>query len=176
MRVWLLAPALLLAGCGDNPDRVTSLPDENSVMVEDNGGDPYPPSEGATVAANVDAPLAEPAPEPMATPEPVGNAPEDLLPDMAAPRPSPSAAARRSGRVDIRYACRRDAPGFNARFDARSDTASLTFEDGEVAILRGQPAGSGMWYRGDGYELRGKGATATLTDPDGDVVDCLAQD
>lgn len=81
-----------------------------------------------------------------------------------------------------RYGCD-DGTRFTARFD-EYDQAHLRFEETDPAIagiepdfritLTGQRPGSGIWYAGSGWSLRGKGADATLTRPDGRVSQCRA--
>lgn len=167
---------ILLAACsGENPDRVASLPDENSVFVDEEPAPaPTPAPDVApdqpTPAApdNMIDPVIPPAPDRSPAPEPTGEPPEDLLTGPLARDRAPEPPERFA-----RYTCRR-APGFVARFDRRYNTAYLNFEDGAVVRLEGQPAASGLWYRGEGFELRGRGNTATLVAPDGSVVDCFA--
>lgn len=85
-----------------------------------------------------------------------------------------------------RYACT-DGARFTARFDRWGEQAVLTFErhdpedlqakeqDGDFrVVLAGQPVGSGIWYAGGGWSLRGKGDAATLVRPDGRTADCRA--
>lgn len=163
---FLGAAALLLAACsGENPDRVTSLPDENSVFADD------------------EAPA--PTPTPSASPEEVS----DLMPngsfgDLMAPDPAPT--TRRTGTPEdllagtaatsterySRYDCRRGS-GFSVTFDGEGG-ATLTLDEGAVVQLDERTVAAGTLYRGEGFELRGRGRTATLIDPDGNVRDCTA--
>lgn len=53
-------------------------------------------------------------------------------------------------------------------FDNTDNTATVEFR-GAVIKLKQQPAGSGIWYTNDEYELRGKGNDMTLS-KDGEVI------
>ncbi len=75
--------------------------------------------------------------------------------------------------ITARYRCD-DKSAFTATFDNRRDTALLTLRRRSVT-LKGQRPASGIWYAGDGYELRGKGSSARLTRPGGTVITCSAQ-
>lgn len=63
---------------------------------------------------------------------------------------------------------------FTVSFDNEADTATLALLDGAPAVLAGQRPASGIWYAGDGWELRGKGDEATLTRPGEPPVSCTA--
>lgn len=71
------------------------------------------------------------------------------------------------------YTCRR-APAFAVRFDNRAGTATIENGTRPAPVMAIQRAASGIWYRGGGYELRGKGRNATLTRPGGAPVSCTA--
>lgn len=60
------------------------------------------------------------------------------------------------------------------RFDNRADTAAVRIS-GKPLTLAQKRAASGIWYAGDGAELRGKGRAATWTAPGGAAVDCTAR-
>lgn len=47
--------------------------------------------------------------------------------------------------------------------------SALLFFKGEKIELQGQPVGSGIWYKNDEYELRGKGEDIILT-KNGEIV------
>lgn len=47
-------------------------------------------------------------------------------------------------------------------FDNSADIATIFFE-GDTAELAGQRPASGIWYKNDRYELRGKGSAVELT-------------
>jgi len=80
-----------------------------------------------------------------------------------------------------RYRCA-DGAAFTARFDREGAGATLAFdrddpdamphERGYLVALTTQRPGSGIWYAGGGWSLRGKGADATLTRPDGRSSAC----
>ena len=61
---------------------------------------------------------------------------------------------------------------FTVRFDANS--ALVQWADGRQATLPQQRAASGMWYAGNGYELRGKGNDATWLEPQAAATACKA--
>ncbi|NLB55873.1 MAG: lysozyme inhibitor [Lentisphaerae bacterium] len=46
-------------------------------------------------------------------------------------------------------------------FDNREYTVTFTF-NGETIVLKGQRVASGIWYKNDRYELRGKGEKVEL--------------
>lgn len=71
------------------------------------------------------------------------------------------------------YACE-DGARYAAAFDNLAGTVTLRQDDERVAVLAQQRAGSGIWYRGGGAELRGKGDTATITLPGAAPVECEA--
>ena len=85
-----------------------------------------------------------------------------------------------------RFSCT-DGTNFTALFDPQGFDATLTFErfdrDDPDALVQdrrfrvamtAQRAGSGFWYVGSGWSLRGKGSAATLTRPDGRISECRA--
>ena len=85
-----------------------------------------------------------------------------------------------------RFACA-DGTSFTALFDPEGHDATLTFQrvdrDDPDALeqdrrfriaLTAQRVGSGFWYAGSGWSLRGKGSAATLTRPDGRTAECRA--
>lgn len=61
-------------------------------------------------------------------------------------------------------------------FDNRRDRAVVSGNGRRIAVLDEQRAGSGIWYKGQGYELRGKGNAMTWTGPRGHAVECTARD
>ena len=61
-------------------------------------------------------------------------------------------------------------------FDNPREMATVRMADGRAADLRMERAGSGIWYRGSGYELRGEGVMATWTAPEEDPTECRAID
>lgn len=63
---------------------------------------------------------------------------------------------------------------FTASFDNEADTVTLTLPGEAPVTLAGQRPASGIWYAGDGWELRGKGDAAMLTRPGGAPVNCTA--
>lgn len=89
-----------------------------------------------------------------------------------ATRPSPTPTI--PDRAVARYRCE-DGTTFRATFDNRRDTATLALPAGTLRLAGQRPA-SGIWYAGQGYELRGKGKTATLTRPEAPPLTCRAED
>jgi membrane-bound inhibitor of C-type lysozyme len=71
------------------------------------------------------------------------------------------------------YSCE-DNTRFEAAFDKQSNVATISGVGDRQLVLNGQPAASGIWYQGSGYELRGKGAEATFTAPGAAPVACRA--
>ena len=63
-----------------------------------------------------------------------------------------------------------DGSRFTTRFDP--DSVSVFLANGRTVELPQQRAGSGMWYAGNGYELRGKGDDATWTAPGAAPLQC----
>lgn len=87
------------------------------------------------------------------------------------PRPADTAGLPATATAD--YTCTGNF-AFTARFDNRAGTATLVRNGKTLATLDQQRAASGIWYRGQGYNLRGKGNAATLTRPNGKPLDCTA--
>ncbi len=87
--------------------------------------------------------------------------------------PAPDAAAL-PATAEATYDCTPGGPMLMVRFDNRADTATVML-DGRTIRLEGQRPASGIWYAGDGYELRGKGRQARFAMPDGGARDCLAR-
>lgn len=97
------------------------------------------------------------------------------------PAPGKAIAARPAGPGEVepprvataRYRCM-DGGKIRVRFDNQSDVATVARE-GEskrAVTLTGQKPASGIWYRKDGYELRGKGDAATFTRPGQPPIAC----
>lgn len=87
--------------------------------------------------------------------------------------PVKSGEAVRPPTATAHYTCN-GGFAFAVRFDNRADTATLSRGGRMLATLAQQRAASGIWYSGQGYVLRGKGAAATLTRPSGKALDCTA--
>lgn len=77
--------------------------------------------------------------------------------------------------VTARYRCM-DGGKIRVRFDNPRDLAAVTREGvgGGTVILAGQKPASGIWYKKDDYELRGKGDAATFTRPGQPPIACTA--
>lgn len=71
------------------------------------------------------------------------------------------------------YACA-DGTRIDAAFDNVSNIVTLSGIGDRQIVLNAQPAASGIWYQGSGYELRGKGDEATLTAPGAAPLTCRA--
>ncbi len=91
--------------------------------------------------------------------------PGDVTP---APTPSPTKA---SAIVSARYRCA-DGTDVVARFDNNADTATLRIGQARATFRSRRPA-SGIWYRGQGYELRSKGRNADLSRPGKPKTACV---
>ena len=91
--------------------------------------------------------------------------------EASAPRASPISTTT-SAIVDASYRCA-DGRVIAARFDNRADDVSLRWEQEHVR-LSAQPHADGIAYAADGWRLRGKGRSATLTAPDGTRLNCTA--
>ena len=69
-----------------------------------------------------------------------------------------------------------DGSSFEARFDNASGQATLTGLGDAGIVLTQQRAGSGIWYRNDAVELRGKGREATLSREGSPDLACTARE
>jgi membrane-bound inhibitor of C-type lysozyme len=85
---------------------------------------------------------------------------------------SPAPAPTIPDRIVATYRCD-DSTGFRVTFDNQRDTATLALP-GATVRLAGQRPASGIWYAGQGFELRGKGKAATLTRPGNPPITCRA--
>jgi len=94
--------------------------------------------------------------------EPAGAAPADSGTDSATPA---TAAAD--------YHCD-DGTGFHVAFDNQAGTGAVSVDGKQIAMLHAQRTGSGIWYLGGGYELRGKGDSAQFIRPGAAAVTCTA--
>lgn len=79
----------------------------------------------------------------------------------AAPEPAGAAADKRS---TARYRCM-DGTKITISFDRENDRATVERAGKRVAVLQQERAASGVWYKGQGHELRGKGYDMTFTQP-----------
>lgn len=93
----------------------------------------------------------------------------------AAWTPPPAATPASPAVVSARYECA-GATRISVRFDNAADTATVRQRGRDVAVMQGQRPGSGIWYKGGGYELRGKGDAAEFTVPGAPPVACTARD
>ena len=95
------------------------------------------------------------APPPLG---PIDNGPGDGVPATAA----------------ADYHCA-DGYAFHVAFDNRANTGTISVRGKQVAVLDAQRTGSGIWYAGGGYNLRGKGDAADFTRPGEPATHCTAQ-
>ncbi len=75
-------------------------------------------------------------------------------------------------RIPARFDCD-DGAKLNLVFDHTKDAAVLRLPKDKTAELPSQHPGSGMWYSGGGYELRGAGDTLNYTAPDRPQTRCV---
>lgn len=61
-------------------------------------------------------------------------------------------------------------------FDNPREMATVRQSTGEAVDLRQERAGSGIWYRASGYELRGQGVMATWVADGREPTECRAVD
>jgi membrane-bound inhibitor of C-type lysozyme len=107
---------------------------------------------------------AETIPVPTPTPTP---APEP------GPTPSDTATPTATPTVTARYRCENGAR-IVATFDNDAGTVALRRGYQRLGTLQQQRSGSGIWYKGEKMELRGKGDAATITLPGQPPVECSA--
>jgi hypothetical protein len=86
-------------------------------------------------------------------------------------KPRPAADLPETAQADFTCA---DGTRFHIRFDNTANTGALSIGGKQVATLDGQRTGSGIWYKAEGYEWRGKGGKGTFTRPGHDAVSCAA--
>lgn len=87
--------------------------------------------------------------------------------DLSAATPTDSAAVKNNPIVKAK-STNADGKSIDMTFDNSKNTATIIY-DGETIELKGQPAGSGIYYKNDHWELRGKGLENELS-KDGKVV------
>lgn len=87
-------------------------------------------------------------------------------PDVA-PAPADSAAVKDSSIVKAK-STNAEGKSIDMTFDNEKNTATIVYE-GETIELKGQPTGSGIHYKNDHWDLRGKGLENQLL-KDGKVV------
>ena len=90
------------------------------------------------------------------------------------PNPQPADAAPATPPVvTARFRCI-DGSHMTARFDNQADKVTLSRGGKPIATLAGQRPASGIWYKGEGYELRGKGEEATFSAPGQPPLPCTS--
>lgn len=96
--------------------------------------------------------------------------------DAQIPAPSPpenSLPAGMPAMASANYSCA-DGSDFHIAFDNRAHTGTISGVGIESVMLVAQRTGSGIWYKGGGYTLRGKGNAADLTRPGKEQIRCTA--
>lgn len=86
------------------------------------------------------------------------------------PAPQPGDVDNRSS---ARYRCI-DGSKIAVSYDPDKGTATIMRGGKRLAVLRQERAASGIWYKGRGYELRGKGDDMTFTPPNLPPLPCAA--
>ena len=81
----------------------------------------------------------------------------------------PTEASRNLDVPTVSYACE-DGTHLAVWFEP--DQAIITENDGETLFLPQQRAASGMWYKSDRMDLRGKGEAATWTSGERTPTNC----
>jgi len=87
--------------------------------------------------------------------------------DLSAASPTDSAAVNNNSIVKAK-STNAEGKTIDMSFDNGKNTATIVYE-GETIELKGQPTGSGIYYKNDHWELRGKGLENELS-KDGKVV------
>ncbi len=87
--------------------------------------------------------------------------------DVSAATPTDSAAVKNNPIVKAK-STNAEGKTIDMSFDNNKNTATIVY-DGETIELKGQPAGSGIYYKNDHWELRGKGLENELS-KDGKVI------
>jgi len=87
--------------------------------------------------------------------------------DLSAATPKDSAAVNNNSIVKAK-STNAEGKTIDMSFDNSKNTATIVYE-GETIELKGQPTGSGIHYKNDHWELRGKGLENELS-KDGKVV------
>ncbi|MCA6069141.1 MliC family protein [Chryseobacterium sp. RG1] len=87
--------------------------------------------------------------------------------DLSAATPTDSAAVKNNPIIKAKSTAA-DGKSIDMTFDNGKNTATIVYE-GETIELKGQPAASGIFYKNDHWELRGKGLENNLS-KDGKVV------
>lgn len=93
------------------------------------------------------------------------------------PRPGEASTGAKPGDVDnrstARYRCI-DGSRMTVNYDPDKGTATIVRGGKRLAVLRQERTGSGIWYKGQGHELRGKGDDMSFTAPDMPPLPCTA--
>ncbi|MDF7775160.1 MliC family protein [Sphingomonas sp. AOB5] len=73
--------------------------------------------------------------------------------------------------VNARYRCM-DGTKIAVRFNPANGRAAVARDGRVLAVLQQERAASGIWYKGNGHELRGKGDDLTFTQPNLPPIPC----
>lgn len=74
-------------------------------------------------------------------------------------------------RIPARFACE-DGSRLDLVFDHEKNAAVLRLPKGATAVLPWQKPDAGLWYSGQGYDLRGAGDEVTFTAPGQPATRC----
>jgi len=88
-------------------------------------------------------------------------------------KPRPDASGGRPAHVTVRFRCI-DGSHLRAEFDNEASQVTLSRGGRPIVTLDQQVSGSGIWYKGGGYEFRGKGDAMTFTAPGQPPLPCTA--
>lgn len=77
--------------------------------------------------------------------------------------------------IETAYVCA-NGQNLSVVFDNPREMATVRAGNGEAVDLRQERAASGIWYKTDGYELRGKGRDAVWISPERGETTCVATD
>lgn len=98
----------------------------------------------------------------------------DIKPRPSQATPTPRPEPTEDNRSVARYRCE-GGVRLVARFDPDNGRVTVLRDGQRLARLQQRRAASGIWYRGGGYELRGKGREMTFTAPGAEPLSCTAQ-
>jgi hypothetical protein len=98
----------------------------------------------------------------------------DIKPRPSEAAPTPAPQPTEDNRSTAQYRCD-GGVRLTARFDPDRGRVTVLRGGERLARLQQQRAASGIWYRGNGYELRGKGRQITFTAPGAKPLSCEAQ-
>jgi membrane-bound inhibitor of C-type lysozyme len=171
------APGRIDAGAGQ---RYVTVPVQAYGRLRD-GGRPFNLRGDVTLhrTADIDGATAEDKTWRIATsalkpsPAPAGGDADDTTPPPLEPIDSgPGDDIPATASADYRCA---DGYAFHIAFDNRANTGTVSVRGKQLVVLDAQRAGSGIWYAGTGYNLRGKGDEADFIRPGATATHCTAR-